>query len=74
MDRRRKPLMLSAVGVAVALFAATPASAENGGAPHPGSCGLGKPGAHEAIQDPTSPGATENALIPPSEIGCTGNG
>ena len=36
------------------------------------SCGLGRPGAQEALADQTSPGATENALAPPSEAGCTG--
>jgi hypothetical protein len=74
MNRRKVPLTLAAVGVAVALFAATPASAGNGGEPTPGSCGLGKSNAHGAIQDQTGPGASEAAKFPPSEAGCTGNG
>lgn len=74
INRRRKWLIPPAVAVAIALFAATPASAGQGGNPAPGSCGLGKPGAKAAIADPTSPGATENAHIKPQEIGCTGQG
>jgi hypothetical protein len=74
MNRCKKRLIAPAVALAVGLFAAAPASAGQGGVPTDGSCGLGKAGAHSAIQDQTSPGATENAHIKPSEIGCTGNG
>ncbi len=43
--------------------------------PHSGgACGIGPVGAHEAIAAQISPGATEFALIPPSEIGCAGKG
>jgi hypothetical protein len=72
MNRSKKWLIPPAVAVATALFAAAPASAGQGGNPTLGSCGLGKPGAKEAITDPTSPGATENALIKPQEVFCTG--
>jgi hypothetical protein len=64
---------IAAVSVGLGVFAAAPAFAGQGGTPTPGSCGLGKPGAHTAIADPTSPGATENSHIKPSEIGCTGH-
>ena len=46
------------------------------GAPAEGSCGLGEESAHRAIENEKkkteSPGATESALIPPGEFGCTG--
>jgi hypothetical protein len=74
MNRRKRWLIPPAVAVAMALSAAAPASAGQGGNPTPGSCGLGTPGAKAAIADPTSPGATENALIKPQEVGCTGQG
>jgi hypothetical protein len=67
-------MMPSTIAVAAALFAAAPASAGQGGSPNPGSCGLGKTAAHSAIQDQTSPGATEESHVKPSEVGCTGNG
>ena len=74
MKHRRKLLMPPAIAVAAALFAAAPASAGQGGNPTSGSCGLGKEGAFGAIQDQTSPGATEAARESPLEFGCTGNG
>jgi hypothetical protein len=74
MKRFKKLCALLVVAVAVALFAAIPASAGPGGEPHGGSCGLGKSTAHEAIQDQTGPGASEAARFPPSEAGCTGQG
>ena len=61
------------IAVALVLLAAIPASAAKGGNPTSGSCGLGKSTAHEAIDLPDSPGATEAATFPPSEAGCTGN-
>jgi hypothetical protein len=73
MNSSKRVLLLPAVAVAVALFGAAPAAASQGGNPTQGSCGLGKPGAQAGIQDQTSPGATENALISPQEFGCTGN-
>ena len=60
------------IAVALVLLAAIPASAKKGGAPADGSCGLGQSVAHEAIADPTGPGASEAATFPPSEAGCTG--
>jgi hypothetical protein len=74
INRCKRLLVPPAVAVAVTVFAAAPASASKGGSPAPGSCGLGTPGAYVALQDQTSPGATENALISPQEFGCTGNG
>jgi hypothetical protein len=62
------------IAVALVLLAAIPASADKGGTPRDGSCGLGKSNAHEAIADQTGPGASEAATFPPSEAGCTGNG
>lgn len=61
------------IAVALVLLAAIPASADQGGNPRSGSCGLGKSTAHEAIADPTGSGASEAATFPPSEAGCTGN-
>ncbi len=74
MNRRKKLLKTAAVAVALVLFGTAPAVAGPGGTPTAGSCGLGKAGAHDAIQDQTSPGATENARIKPSEVGCPGKG
>jgi len=64
--------MLAMVVLTVMLVAA-PALADKGGIQHEGSCGVGR-AAHEAIEDQTSPGATEYALFPPSKAGCTGQG
>jgi hypothetical protein len=74
MSRRNKSLIPAATIAVALVFAATPASAGQGGIPTEGSCGLGKSIAQEAIQDQTSPGATEAARTPPAEVGCTGNG
>ena len=73
MKRSKRLLIPPVLAVTVALAAAAPAFAGKGGDPAPGSCGLGKGGAHDAIADTTSPGATENALFPPALAGCTGN-
>ncbi len=54
------------------VLAAAPALADKGGIQHEGSCGVGR-AAHEAMEDQTSPGATEYARIPLSEVGCTTN-
>lgn len=72
MTSRKTTLASLAVASAVGLFGAAPALAGQGGNPTPASCGLGKPGAQEAVADSTSPGATENARISPQEFGCTG--
>jgi hypothetical protein len=48
-----------------------PPQANPGGAKP--SCGLGPFTAHEAIADPTGPGASEAGTFPPSEAGCTGS-
>jgi hypothetical protein len=58
--------------VITVMLVAVPAFADKGGNPSEGSCGIGR-GVHEAIEDETSPGATEFARFPPSEAGCTGN-
>ncbi len=69
--RRRFTAMLAMVMMIVMVVAA-PVLADKGGFQHEGSCGVGR-AAHEAIEDPESPGATEYALQPPSEVGCTTN-
>ena len=71
MNRRKKSLIPAAV-VAAALFVAAPASAGQGGKPAPGSCGIGAGGAHAAIADPTSSGATEASQVKPQDVFCTG--
>ncbi len=71
-----KTVMLP-VGLAVAIgLSAVPAVsvALKGGGPTEGSCGLGKTTAHEAIADPTKPGATEDSRESPQSVGCTGKG
>jgi hypothetical protein len=68
----KRGLIGLAVAAALTMAVAGGASADKGGEAHEGSCGLGKGGAHEAIADQTSPGATEFARFPPSEAGCTG--
>jgi hypothetical protein len=73
MNRCKKLLMAPVIAVVVVLFAAGPASAGQGGNPTEASCGLGKSTAHSAIQDQTSPGATEASHVKPSDVGCTGN-
>jgi hypothetical protein len=70
---RGKRLIVVAAAALVGLGAATPALADAGGVSHQGSCGLGKSFAQAAIADPMSPGATEYALVPPGEFGCTGS-
>ncbi len=69
---RRRLTALSATVVMTMMLVAAPAFADKGGIQHEGSCGVGR-AAHEAIEDETSPGATEYARFPPSEAGCTGN-
>ena len=77
--RRREPMRKIRIAVATVMVAAglltalaAPTSADVGGHPADGSCGLGKTVAHDAIADPTSPGATEDSHVKPSDIGCTG--
>ena len=73
--RRRITLLFAALTMALAMAfgGAGAALADKGGFQHEGSCGVGR-AAHEAIEDQTSPGATEYARFPPSEAGCTGKG
>ncbi len=71
MKRSRELLALFVIAVALALLAAIPASAAQGGDPTAGACGLGKSNAHEAIEDETGPGASEAATVPPNL--CKGN-
>ena len=69
MKRSKRLLIPPVLAVTVALAAAAPAFAGKGGDPAPGSCGLGKGGAHDAIADTTSPGATETpSSRPPSRV------
>jgi hypothetical protein len=67
--RRRLTALLAMVVMAV-MLAASPAFADKGGLAHEGSCGFGAVGAQLTVADPTSPGATEFALIHPSEENC----
>jgi hypothetical protein len=69
----KKARAVATLAAAVALFAAAPVSASQGGNPTPGSCGLGNATAHAAIADQTGPGASEDALVPPAEVACTGH-
>ena len=65
-------VVVAAMTVAMAMpaFAAAKEFSPN---PHAeGSCGLARPGAQEAVAFEEGPGATEAALFPPSESGCTG--
>ena len=73
MKRVKELFALFVIAVALALLAAVPASAGQGGTPTAGSCGLGKSVAHEAIENQTGPGASEDATVPPASVGCTGN-
>jgi len=61
---------LLAMVVLAVMLAASPAFADQGGLAHDGSCGFGAVGAQLTVDDPTSPGATEFALIHPSEENC----
>jgi hypothetical protein len=74
MALRRKLSVLLAVALIMScvLGFSAPAFAAKGGEPTEGACGLGKESAHRNIENPESPGATEGALFPPSEFGCTG--
>ena len=74
MDRLKCSLVATVLAVAVSVVAAGPAFAGAGGVPTKGACGRGKTTAHDAIQDPTSPGATEAAKVNPVQLGCTGQG
>ena len=64
--------VMIAAGLLTAL--AAPASADKGGTPPLSSCGLGRTTAHDAIEDQTSPGATEASHVKPADVGCTGKG
>jgi hypothetical protein len=69
-----KKALAAPVAIVVILVAAAPASAGQGGNPTEGSCGLGSTVAHEAIANQTGgPGASEDALVPPASVGCTGH-
>jgi hypothetical protein len=65
-------LVMAAMTVAMAMpaFAAAKEFSPNPNAED--SCGLGRPGAQEAVALEEGPGATEFARQPPSEAGCTG--
>ena len=72
--RRRISVVVAMVMVA-AILVAGPAFAAAEFSPNPkaeASCGLGRPGAQEAVALQESPGATEFARFPPAEAGCTG--
>jgi hypothetical protein len=59
------------VMVAMAVVMAVPAFADKGGEPPDSSCGIGKAGAHNAIEKPKKgPGASEAGHI--STTGCSG--
>ena len=73
MIRIKRLLIAAIVAALLALGAAGSALAGGGGSRAPGSCGLGKEGAHLAISLPIGPGASEFATFPPSEADCTGH-
>jgi hypothetical protein len=58
------------VMAAMAVVMAVPAFAFKGGEPPTDSCGIGKEGAHDAIENPRSPGASEAGHISTTE--CSG--
>jgi len=65
--------LAAVLATAGALATAGPASAcITVPGPAPGSCGLGRAAAHEAIQSPASPGASEAARIKPADRDCIG--
>ncbi len=66
-------LAVAALMAAMLVGSALPAFADKGGIDHAGACGLGKSAAHRAIANSVAPGASETALIPPANTGCTGN-
>jgi len=72
--RRRVALLAGLAAFAAAAPVAAqpepPPQANPGGAK--GSCAVGPFNAHDAIADPTLPGASEAGRFPPSEAGCTG--
>ncbi len=71
--RRIKRVILVAIAVAaLAVGAAAPALADDGGTPHRASCGYGKTGAALGKQNPVQPGNGEASKDPP--IGCKGRG
>lgn len=63
-------LAFAATAPAAAVPPELPPQSNAGGAK--GSCGIGPFTAHEAIDYPTGPGASEAGTFPPSEAGCTG--
>ena len=75
VSMRRIISVLAVVALMAALLvtSALPAFADKGGFDHAGACGLGKAAAHRAILNTVAPGASETALIPPANTGCTGN-
>ena len=66
----RRIVMVTVALVMAVMLATSPAFADQGGLAHDGSCGFGAVGAQLTVDDPTSPGATEFALIHPSEENC----
>jgi hypothetical protein len=60
---RARPATLLAMVLVTMMLVAAPALADQGGNPDEESCGLGSRRAHEAIEDETSPGATECAPV-----------
>jgi hypothetical protein len=67
MKRFKELFVLLVIAVAVALLAAIPASAGQGGTPTDGACGIGKSLAQDAVADQAAgPGASEVATVPPN--------
>jgi hypothetical protein len=67
MKRFKQVFALFAIAVAVALVGAIPASAEQGGIPTDGACGVGMSLAQSAVANQLAgPGAKEVATVPPN--------
>jgi hypothetical protein len=72
--KKRILVLLTVVALMVVMLAMSvaPAFADKGGVPDAGSCGLSKAEVHLAIENPSTPGASEAAHSPFG--GCQGQG
>jgi hypothetical protein len=71
--RRRLSVLVAAVALLASMLVfSAPAFADKGGVPDAGSCGLSKAEVHLAIENPSTPGASEAAHSPFG--GCQGKG
>jgi hypothetical protein len=72
--KKRILVLLTVMALMVVMLAMSvaPAFADTGGVPHAGSCGLSEEEVHLAIENPSTPGASEAAHSPFG--GCQGQG